>query len=105
MKSRWQTRSSPPSDKRREQCVQLRELLGQPLGATDVAVERFLCRVQLGERQVRLAVLLLERDGGHGAVVTFLVRPGQARRRRYLDVLAEEGHRLRVAEVEHQAVA
>jgi hypothetical protein len=44
-----------------------------------------------------------DRDPG-GAIVAFLVRPRQAQRRRNLDVLAEEGHRLRVTEVEHEAI-
>ena len=76
-----------------------------PLHAIDGAVERFLRGIDFMHDQERLAPFVLEGHGGDGAVVTFLIRPDEARVRRHLKVLTEERHRLRALAADLETVS
>src|SRR4051812_2252859 len=98
-------RSSSSGAERDEELVQLPERLAQSLPEADALVGGLLRRMELVQDQQRLAPLLLEGHRGDGlTALTLLVGPDEARGRCHLEVLAEERHRLRALEAEHEAV-
>src|SRR5204862_37209 len=70
------------------------------------SIANFLRAIELVQHQQRLVAFFLEGHRRDGAILaTLLVRPDDSRVRRHLEVRAEERHRVRAIDVEHETVA
>src|ERR1700679_1268851 len=75
-----------------EKLVQLRERLGHRIFHPGVDIESFLGGIEFVIDQQRLATSFLEGHGADRTSVTIVIRPDEARVRRYFLVRAEKRH-------------